>query len=212
MRLFWGLMGMSKVRKSGKLVHGFGVNDADYTVQKKELVNGKFKTLWNCPFYKKWADMIRRCYSKSFLEKWPNYKGCSVCDEWKSFMAFRKWMMVQDWEGKQLDKDFLVRGNRKYSPETCVFIHQKVNTFLNDHSRVKGGTLIGTTWHKRDCKFVSQCRNPFTGKQERLGYHDTEISAHLAWKKRKHEIACELADSEYVTDERVRVALRNWYK
>ena len=36
--------------KSQKLVHGVGVNDADYNVTKRERVNGKWKTTWICPF------------------------------------------------------------------------------------------------------------------------------------------------------------------
>ena len=39
-------------------------------------------------------------------------------------------MTSQDWEGKELDKDLLVPGNRLYSPETCIFISKKLNNLL----------------------------------------------------------------------------------
>ena len=45
----------------------------------------------------------------------------------------------------------------------------------------------------------------------------THESVKEAWRQRKHKYACELAESEYVTDERVAKALHerysfdNWY-
>ena len=46
-------------RRSTKLTYGFGVNDAPYQV--KPIVNGKRLV---CPYYRKWHNMLRRCYSK----------------------------------------------------------------------------------------------------------------------------------------------------
>ena len=203
---------MRKVSKSGKLVFGFGVNDADYCVIRKETINGKRKLAWMCPYYSRWHSMIKRGCSEKFKRGQPSYTDCTVCEEWKYFSNFKKWMMTQDWEGKHLDKDFLVKGNRTYSPDTCIFIHPKVNTFVFSLERSGGQHLIGANWCKNNCNFIAQCSNPLTLKRENLGRFNNERDAHLAWKKRKHEIACELADSEYVTDERIRVALRNWYK
>lgn len=81
-----------------KLVHGIGVNDADYVVEIKEKLfcekSGKFirKTIWSCPFYVKWKSMLARCYSETMLLKNPSYVGCSVAPEWHYLMAFRAWM------------------------------------------------------------------------------------------------------------------------
>lgn len=95
-----------------ELVYGVGVDDLDYP-KKKLLPNGKYSF---CPYYQRWRGMIRRCYSKAQLGKNPNYEGCTVCDEWLTFSNFKSWMEKQDWEGKELDKDLLVRGNKVYSP------------------------------------------------------------------------------------------------
>ena len=125
-------------------------------------------------------------------------------------MSFRAWMMQQDWEGKQLDKDILVPGNKMYSPDTCVFVGGVVNGFLTDSAAARGEWPLGVHWHERKQKFQSMCCNPFTKKQETLGLFHCPNKAHLAWKARKHELACQLADLQ--TDERVAEALRTRYK
>lgn len=53
--------------KEKKLVFGVGINDADYNVYKTGIVDGKQTVLWICPFYRKWKDMMMRCYSESWL-------------------------------------------------------------------------------------------------------------------------------------------------
>ena len=121
-----------------KLVCGVGVNDANYTVH--PTVNGK--RIW-CEFYHTWNSMLQRCYSEKFLVRYPTYIGCTVCEEWKSFMNFKEWMAVQDWESKHLDKDISVTGNKIYSPETCMFVSQEVNNLLTDHGAARGALPLG---------------------------------------------------------------------
>ena len=199
--------------KAKKLVWGVGINDADYVVQKKENieVNGKRKQrrVWECPFYRTWKDMLRRCYSDKYQERQPTYIGCSVSEEWWRFSNFRAWMVTQDWEGKQLDKDLLIEGNKVYSPETCVFVTRLVNSFTIARGNDRGEWKIGVNWNKGRNKFASRCCNPFTKKREHLGYFDCEQEAHLAWLKRKRELAKELAETQI--DPRVAKALIEHY-
>lgn len=110
---------------SGKrsLICGFGVNDADYYTQTKS-------PRWRCPYYQTWHSMLNRCYNEKHLRRQPAYLGCSVCGEWHKFSVFKAWMIKQDWEGKELDKDLLVQGNKVYGPETCVFVSGLVNKFI----------------------------------------------------------------------------------
>lgn len=192
--------------KKNKLVYGVGVNDADYSVHKCE----NRKIVWRCPYYGTWKGMLERAYYDKLKLKRPTYQGVTVCEEWHSFMRFRAWMEKQDWEGKQLDKDILVQGNRVYSPTTCVFVDGVVNTFLIDRSAACGEWPLGVSWFEPRKKFMSLCSNPFTKKLEYLGYFTCPDQAHLVWKKRKHELACQLADIQ--TDERVAEALRTRYK
>lgn len=200
--------------KVKKLVRGVGINDADYVTERKETigyVNGKqkLKLIWFCPFYRAWANMLARCYSIKTQERQPTYKGCSITEEWKTFSVFKKWMISQDWVGNHLDKDLLIEGNEVYSPETCVFVTQTVNSFTTDRSAARGEFLIGVSWHKSAGKFQSKCSNPFTKKEEYLGYFAHEQEAHEAWLKRKLELAYELAAIQ--TDSRVAESLINRY-
>ena len=197
-----------------RLTCGVGINDADYVVQKWETlgyVNGKRKNklVWDCPFYRVWKSMLKRCYSTKYHERQPTYKGCSVSDEWLRFSNFRGWMECQDFKDKQLDKDLLIEGNKVYSPETCVFVSGMVNHFAIGRGNDRGEWPIGVDWHKGTSKFRSMCRNPFTNKKEHLGLFTCEQEAHKAWLKRKLELAYELAAIQ--TDPRVAEALINRY-
>ena len=118
-------------------------------------------------------------------------------------------MNSQNWEGKQLDKDLLVEGNKVYSAETCAFVSSMVNTFVNDCGASRGDWPIGTYWNKRDRTFHSRCNNPFTKKIEHLGYFMCEQEAHQAWLTRKLELAKDLAEIQ--SDERVAKALIERY-
>lgn len=200
--------------KVKKLVFDVGLNDADYVIQKKETigyVDGKRKQrqVWVCAYYKEWKSMLARCYSTKFQERQPTYQGCTVSDDWHTFSVFKNWMEKQDWEGKQLDKDLLFEGNKIYSADTCVFVTRSLNMFTTDSGASRGEWLIGVCWDKRAGKFRSQCSNPFSGKQERLGRFTTEQEAHEAWAKRKLELAHELAAIQ--TDQRVAKALIERY-
>lgn len=200
--------------KTRKLIQGIGINDSDYVVTKWETIGyvdgkQKQKLIWVCLYFQTWKNMLNRCYSAKYQERQPTYKGCTVSEEWLTFSVFKAWMMTQDWQDKHLDKDLLIEGNKVYSSETCVFVTQTVNNFTTDSKASRGELLIGVYWNKRANKFMSRCCNPFTEKQEHLGYFTCELEAHQAWLKRKLELAYELAAIQ--TDERVAEALINRY-
>jgi hypothetical protein len=188
----------------GKLVCGIGSNDADYVV--KPTINGKVVV---CPFYRVWHSMLVRCYDAKLQARQPTYIGCSVVPEWLSFMAFRTWMIEQDWQGRELDKDILVPGNKVYGPETCVFISQGLNKFATDSAAARGEFPIGVCWNKRNGKFQAYCGNPFTSKEEHLGYFTCPDAAHEAWRSRKHELALQIAVLH--ADPRIAAALSTRY-
>ena len=117
-----------------KLIFGIGVNDAEY------ITSPRFGDIRGvCPYYSRWRSMLARCYSKKRQETSVAYKGCTVCKEWFVFSNFRCWMMAQDWEGRELDKDIKFDGNKVYSPETCLFVSQKEN---REKSQAKNYKLI----------------------------------------------------------------------
>lgn len=202
------------MEKNNITVCGVGINDADYAVTKLEEIGyeggkRKQKKIWACPYYRAWSSMLERCYSSSYQKRYPTYIGCTVSEEWLTFSNFRAWMKVQDFEGKQLDKDLLFEGNKVYSAKTCVFVTRAVNMFTVDSGATRGEWLIGADWYKPAGKFRSRCRNPFTKKREHLGLFACEQEAHQAWLKRKLELAHELAAIQ--TDERISKALIDRY-
>lgn len=207
------------VKRKRKLVCGAGHNDADYIVSKRKLG----KQVWICPFYRTWKGMLERCYSEVWLKTFPTYKGSRVCDEWLTFSNFRLWMETQQWikfddtdecniVRLQLDKDLLSGGKRGklYSPETCVFISNKLNTFLLDCEKSRGDHPLGVYYNKK--KFLARACNPFTGKQEYLGIFNTPEEAQLAYIARKTEFAFRMAEEQ--TDPRIKDALlkMDWSK
>jgi len=181
-----------KVRGS-RLIQGFGINDANYNVTLQENINGRWVQTWRCPYYGVWRGVIARCRSSKALAVAPTYNGCTIYEPWSSFMTFRDWMMTQDWQGKQLDKDILFEGNKHYSPETCCFVDARVNTFIIERGVDRGEYPLGVHLYKRTGKFQAICSNPFTNTKEHLGYFITPEDAHLAWLERKYTHACSLA-------------------
>ena len=149
--------------------------------------------------------MLERCYSAKAQEHRPTYAGCTVSAEWHTFSNFKAWMEKQQWEGNQLDKDILIEGSKAYSADTCVFVTQTVNSFTTDSKASRGGWPIGVDWNKAAEKFRARCSNPFSKKNESLGYFTCEVEAHQAWQKRKLELAHELAETQ--EDPRVAKAL-----
>ncbi len=193
-------------------VYGVGINDADYAVYRTEKENGKSKIIWQCPYYRDWCSMLSRAYSTN---RGVTYQNVKVCDEWKHFTNFKRWVITQpnkDWENSSLDKDFIGDGIT-YSPENCVYISKKLNGFITDRTNDRGLYLVGVTWHKHRKIFVAQCANPFgVSNYEKRGYIGgfvTEEEAHEAWRSKKHEYSCKLA--EYEKDPRVVNVLRTRY-
>lgn len=185
------------------LIYGVGLNDLDRAITR--TVGDKRV---GCPIYAAWHHMLERCYSEKWHAKYPTYIDCFAKDGWLKLSKFEEWMLTQDWEGKQLDKDFLSSDNKIYSPETCVFIDQKLNKFLTDRAALRGNCPLGVSAHKEG-GFVVRCWNPFEGKREYLGIFRNPEEAHLVWKKRKHEHALTYADQQ--TDPRIAEALRTRY-
>lgn len=192
-----------------KKIYGVGINDLNYTTTKSKKLEGKKIIIWKCPFHACWSRMIARCYCKKTHIRMPSYTNCRVCDDWLYFSKFKSWMESQDWENKHLDKDLLISGNKKYSPETCVFLDKEINLFLIERETCRGEWPIGVIFHKQKKMFMAQCNNPFTKTNEYLGLFICPEKAHLAWKARKHEHAIALSKTQ--NDLKIKTALITRY-
>ena len=163
--------------------------------------------------YMLWKSMLKRCYSDVYKKKRPTYKGCEVSNKFKSYEYFYEWCNKQvgfgnqDW---QLDKDLLIKGNKVYSENSCVFIPVEINSLLVKRENMRGKYLIGVCWSKTANAFVSRVsRNK--GIQEYLGSFNTELEAFNAYKKAKEAFIKEQANKwKSQIDERAYNALMNY--
>ena len=189
-------------------VYGVGVLGAKYPTR----VNGvKTKE------YVLWTNMLVRCYSDSSKKRRPTYEGCEVSDNFKNYEYFYEWCNKQIGftnEGNEnpfhLDKDLLIKGNKVYSEDTCVFIPAEINTLLIKCSATRGEHLIGVSWHKTRKAFVAKV-NKSKGKREYLGFFNTEIEAFKAYKIAKESFIKEQANNwKSQIDDRAYEALMNY--
>lgn len=164
-------------------VEGIATNDANYVTHIREtLPNGKRKTLWTCPSYATWKNMIERGYSQKFKEKRSTYQNVAVCEEWLLFSNFRSWWIENNVAGWQLEKDLLVQGNLIYSPKACVYVPNYLNSLLLDHAATRGDYPLGVCCMKMSKINPYQSKCCVGGKCKHLGLFQTPQGAHRAWQ------------------------------
>ena len=185
----------------------YGVGCLGSNLELKASYNGK-----KCPIYYAWARMIERCYSKKLHERFPTYIGCTVSDEFKDYSKWRVWYDNYPYkqDGWQLDKDLLIKGNKVYSEDSCVFLPQEINKILTKSTTSRGKHLIGVCWSKTNKAFKAQV-NKGKGKPEYLGLFKTELEAFNSYKQAKESFVKELADKyKDLLDPRAYEALYNY--
>lgn len=164
------------------------------------LGEGKYKSKIEgklTDYYDKWVGMLRRCYCDKLHKKYPQYKECKVCDEWLNFQNFAKWYEDNYYEVEgqrmELDKDILIKGNKVYSPETCVFVPRLINTVITNRKRDRGKYPVGVTLSSNKKKYISRCSN---GKGEfiYIGRYDTALEAFNVHKEYKENIIKSIAN------------------
>lgn len=116
--------------------------------------------------YNTWNHMLRRCYDPYYLNEHPTYIDCYVCEEWYNFQNFAKWFYENYYECNdeqmQLDKDILIKGNKIYSPNTCILVPKRINCLFTKSDALRGEYPIGVYY-----KFK---------KVEQYEYHYLEVS------------------------------------
>lgn len=150
-------------------VLGVGINDYN---EKIKINNKHIKS------YIVWRDMLKRCYDSKYHKSRPTYIGCTVCEEWLYFSKFKEWYdnnfpfwLERDGVIIDLDKDLLIEGNKIYSPDTCIFIPHKVNSFMtNKKSNSNKSGYTGVCWHKRLNKWRVQINIFNNNKDRHVGY------------------------------------------
>lgn len=180
-------LNLKNAAKTKALLFGVGINDANYQVE--SMIAGVRRV---CPYYKVWKHMLERCYCPKYHAKQPTYSECTVQVEWLTFSNFKAWMVLQDWSGKALDKDLKKHTNKHYSSETCLFIHQELNSLLTNNAARRGIYPLGVTKRSSDKPFRARCHDG-KGNQVHLGYFESYEEAHRAYLKYKHNLLTSLA-------------------
>lgn len=127
--------------------------------------------------YKHWKSMICRCYSDYYHKSRPTYTDCTVCNEWLYFSNFDKWFILNYKAELVLDKDILFDGNKVYSPKTCRFVPNYLNSLLCNHQRNKVSNLPNGISYQRG-SYAAACNN---GHGYRLTKTSTDLNEIKEW-------------------------------
>lgn len=165
-------------------VYGVGVNDAPYYTSL--VVEG---VSCYCPFYTRWKKMLSSCYST----KNGSGRRKSVCKEWLSFMAFRRWMELQSWQGKELTHWLRIPGTTIYSSATCLFVSKRVRSLFPAPSRQKAGRPFGV--QEKDGRFLVSCSSVGSNRGY-VGCFENREEATEAYVAAKESEAINLALSQ----------------
>lgn len=153
--------------------------------------NGNIKKSYNA-----WKNMIHRCYNPKEHKREPTYQNCSVCEEWIYYSNFEEWWDNNYYEinnqEMDLDKDILVKGNKVYSPQTCVIVPRDINLLFIKRNAKRGDLPIGVSYFKRDKKYAASIGK--FGKQYYLGLYSTPIEAFEAYKQAKEQHIKDVAE------------------
>ncbi|UGO47839.1 HNH endonuclease [Bacillus phage vB_BanS_Skywalker] len=174
-----------------KSVYGVGfIGEGHYTVMDK---NGN-KTSKQ---YNAWSSMLERCYHDELKKRHPSYIDCTSVEEWHNFQKFSKWYdeNYYEIEGQKmhLDKDILNKKNKIYSPKTCVFVPQRINSLFTKREQSRN-IFIGVHYNKGNSKYQAKCSD-VDGKQRHIGYYDTPQKAFFAYKSYKEAVIKEVANN-----------------
>ena len=168
-------------------IYGFGI------IGSEEMMNDgkKLKS------YNHWSYMIRRCYSDEFNSKHVSYKGCTVCKEWQYYSNFKQWFNKNYYEINEekmcIDKDILIKRNKIYSPETCIFVPNNINVLFVKRILLRGDYPIGVHYDNERNKYQAQCNNG-NGEIQNLGRFESSIIAFESYKKYKEALIKKIAN------------------
>lgn len=147
--------------------------------------------------YITWHHMIQRCYYQGESMIFNPYKSCTVCDEWHNFQNFAKWFEENyyeiDNETMCIDKDILIKGNKIYSPDTCLIVPNRINCLILRNISIRNDLPMGVTFDKVRNKYKAQCKD-INCKTKFLGRYNTIEEAFNTYKNYKEALIKKIAD------------------
>lgn len=157
--------------------------------------DGVRKPRINCKSFSQWNDMIRRATNEDFKNRSLTYKDCSISENFKDFNYFHDWCLQQvgyNENGYELDKDVLIKGNKKYSENSCCFVPKEINMQFVKSDTIRGDYPIGVTKVKSTGKYITQVKRKRLGKYYSIS--GTIEEAFIKYKKAKEDYIKYLAD------------------
>ena len=107
--------------------------------------------------YKIWESMLDRCYGRTASKNNPSYKECEVDNRWYNYQSFGHWIEDNGYSIKGqkmcLDKDILLKNNKKYGPDTCCIVPNEINVMLTNSKIKRGNYPIGVHYEKNTGKY-----------------------------------------------------------
>lgn len=149
--------------------------------------------------YGAWTNMTRRTTDPEYQAKFPCYKDTWACEGWKLFSNFLNWSLENGHrKGLCLDKDIVVLDNKRYSPDTCVFVSAEINNLLTYKQRKKSNLPIGVYYQEFDGRGYKQ-KKPYqfkiNGEKKVNGRYDAAEEAGLAYGREKSKYVRQVADN-----------------
>lgn len=163
--------------------------------------------------YDAWRRMFDRCYNENCACMYPTYKDSEVCKEWWDFQVFAEWFYNHYYEigdqSMEVDKDWLVVGNKIYCPENCCIAPNIINTCLLTHDKIINFDLPIGVCPTASGKYKARCSE--YGKRKDLGTYSKVQDAEKAYWDFKINYVEKLADKyKYCIPEKLYEAMMNF--
>ena len=189
------------------------LGEGPYQTRTKEMKPGERTIEYNT-----WATMVRRCHDPKFQERDPSYIGCTIVDDWYNYQNFGYWYTDNYYEipgeKMQLDKDILVKNNKVYGPDTCIFVPHHINSLFTTRKNRRGELPIGVFYTNKYStnRYSVRCNTMF-GDRKTITVHGftDPVEAFEAYKELKEQEIKRVADyyNEYIPQQ-LYDALYNW--
>ncbi|ANS42649.1 hypothetical protein [Serratia inhibens] len=184
-------------QENKKLVSGIGTNDLAYNIEKQKEIGLTPELQKDC--YKAWNDRLKA----------QKNGRATVCTEWLTYSNFASWWLDTQIDGWSIDKDWLVAGNKEYSPNNCVWIPNKINTLMNDGRKKNNGLPMGVSIQRQKKKcgvynyYQTKCN---VNNVQKCTTFNAPEEAHRQWQLWKTEeinnVICEF-ESDSCLDSRI---------
>lgn len=147
--------------------------------------NGKMTRAYNY-----WANMLKRCYYNDEYDS-------KTAKEWLNFQNFAQWDKENYYnipnERICLDKDILYKGNKIYSPSTCIYVPNRINVMFTNCKKARGNYPVGVYKDKKRNIYSASLNK--MGIREYLGAYSTYEEAFEVYKYHKEKYMKEVIDS-----------------